>query len=85
MSVLLFSALVVLMKASDGCSWVLNAYSFLSRVPAPSLTLSVTLSRLWGRNKGLPGPGVQRNLGVRPWQGCNDQQDQAGRQSACVL
>ena len=34
-----------------------TAYSFLSRILAPSLTLSVTLSSLWGRNKELPDPG----------------------------
>ena len=45
----------------EGLSWALvgtqTAYSSLSRVLAPSLTLSMTLSRLWKRNKELPGPG----------------------------
>lgn len=45
----------------EGLSWVLvgtqAAYSSLSTVLAPSLTLSVTPIRLWKRNKELPGPG----------------------------
>lgn len=45
----------------EGLSWALvgtqAAYSSLSRVLAPSLTLSVTLSWLWKRNKEPPGPG----------------------------
>ena len=47
--------------SQEGLCWALvgtqTAYSFSSRVLAPSLTLSVTLSSLWGRNKEPLDPG----------------------------
>lgn len=55
----------------EGLPWALvgtqAAYSSLSGVLAPSLTLSMTLSRLWKRNKGMPGPrGAEEFRGQAP-------------------